>query len=315
MESSFIQNVRYKLQKRVRRLNGADTQQFLFLLKEFWGFLDDSPLLSATVHELLARVPDYADSVAQITPMNEVFGASEAESAAIGCGMLRKYAESFDPFSIQQSGMRNSMEETLEHFRTRYLDPFYEYLDEHLDDRNYVLGSLIRYKHVCEWFRRDQLYCLWNGDTKRGEHLLAFNMYEYLHEQGVDFQIEPTSASGEPDMVSLQAGSREPLIADAKVFNPDRGHGKAYLIKGFHQVHRYVCDYNETVGYLVIFNTGERPIRFALRNAAAPVPQILFNHKTIFLLEIDIFPHIESASKRGVPDAVEICEDEIIAAS
>jgi hypothetical protein len=104
------------------------------------------------------------------------------------------------------------------------------------------------------------------------------------------------------------------LIADAKVFNAERSHGKQYLIRGFHQVFRYACDYNEAVGYLIIFNTSQRPIRFILHNATASVPQIVFSHKTIFLLEIDIYPHSETASKRGVPDPVEIAEDEIIAA-
>jgi hypothetical protein len=313
MESLFIQNIRYKLQKRVRRLNGAEFEQFLFLLKEFWIFLDDSPLLSSMVQELLAKVPDYMESVARISSQQQIFGENEAESAAIGCGVLSQYAEQGRPDALFRFVSPLDVRQMLDRFRTRYLDPFYEYLDEHLDDRSYVLSSLIRYKHACEWFRRQQLYAQWEGDTKRGEHLLALNMYEYLHERGIEFHIQPTSASGEPDMISLQAGSHEPLIADAKVFNSERNHGKSYLIRGFHQVYRYACDYNEAIGYLIIFNTSARPIRFVLRNPTAPVPQILFNHKTIFLLEIDLFPHAETASKRGVPDAVEITEDEMVA--
>lgn len=84
-------------------------------------------------------------------------------------------------------------------------------------------------------------------------------MYEYLHGCGMEFYIEPTSASGEADMISLQSDSQDPLIADAKVFNPERSHGKAYVIKGVHQLYRYACDYNEAVGYLIIFNTSARP--------------------------------------------------------
>jgi hypothetical protein len=202
VESPFIQNVRYKLQKRVRRLNGAEFEQFLFLLKQFWIFLDDSPLLSAMVQELLAKVPDYTESVARISSQREIFGENEAESAAIGCGMLRKYAECDRPDALFQFVSPLDMHQMLDHFRARYLDPFYEYLDEHLDDRSYVLSSLIRYKHACEWFRRHQLYAQWEADTKCGEHLLGLNMYEYLHERGIEFHIQPTSASGEPDMIS-----------------------------------------------------------------------------------------------------------------
>lgn len=312
MESIFIQNVRYKLQKRVRRLNGADFEQFPFLVKQFRIFLDESPLLSAMIQELTAKVPDYLESVARISSEEDSFGESEAGSAAVGYGVLRKYAEQTKPDALFAfTSAYGEMPEILDRFRARYLEPFYEYLDEHLDDHSFVLSTLVRYKHACEWFRRQQMHGLWDSDTKRGELLLALNMYEYLHERGIEFHIQPTSASGEPDMISLQEGSREPLIADAKVFNPERNHGKSYLIRGFHQVYRYACDYNEAIGYLIIFNTSVRPIRFVLRNPAASVPQILFNHKTIFLLEIDLFPHSETASKRGVPDAVEITEDEI----
>ena len=153
---------------------------------------------------------------------------------------------------------------------------------------------------------------LWESDTKHGEHLLAFNMYEYLYDCGIEFHIEPTSASGEPDMISRQAGSPNPLIADAKIFNPERSKGKSYLARGFHQVYKYACDYNEAIGHLIIFNTYPRPIRFALRNPSETVPRVVYNHKTIFLLEVDLFPHSEPASKRGIPDAVEITEEELI---
>jgi hypothetical protein len=313
MESLYLQNVRYKLQKRIRRLNGADFDQFLFLLKEFWIFFCESPLLCAMAQELLARVPAYGESVARVCAREEIFGENEAESAAIGYGVLEAYSKCDRPADLFQFVAIYENDKMLDRFRSRYLDPFYEYLDEHLDDRRYVLYSLLRYKHACEWFRRQRLYVQWEADTRRGEHLLALDMYEYLHEQGIEFHIQPSSASGEPDMISLQSGSSEPLIADAKVFNPERNHGKAYLIRGFHQVFRYACDYNEAIGYLIIFNTSPRPIRFILHEATASVPQIVFNHKTIFLLEIDLYPHPDTASKRGVPDAVEIAEDEIVA--
>jgi hypothetical protein len=184
----------------------------------------------------------------RVSPREQLYGETEEESAAIGYGVLKRYAAASDGFAIY-----NIVEPgALDSFRSLYLHPLYEYIDEHVDDRSYVLYALTRYKQACEWFGRKRLFDLWQADTQRGEHLLAMDLYEYLHQCGIDFHIEPFSASGEADMVSLQTGSDEPLIADVKIFNPDKSKGAPYLIKGFHQLYRYTCDYNEPVGYLII---------------------------------------------------------------
>ena len=311
MESVFLQNVRYKLQKRVRRLNGADFESFLFLLKAFWVFFDHSPLLTALAQELVAKVPEYMDTVNRTGGGQMFFGENEAESAAIGYGVLRKLADHDRPDALSGFCTPGDFDKMLDQFRAHYLEPFYEYFDEHLDDRLYVLHSLLRYKQTCEWFRREHLFDMAISDTKRGERRLAFNLYEYLHERGLEFSIEPTSASGEADMVAIQQGSREPLIADAKIFNPGASKGKPYLIRGFHQVYRYTCDYNEPVGYLIIFNMCDRPLRFLLKAASDAIPRVVYNHKTIFLLEIDIYPYAEPASKRGRPDSIDVSEEDL----
>ena len=55
MQDAFVQAIRYKLQKRVRRLNSADYQHFPMLLRVFFHFFDNSPILSGVRDELLAR--------------------------------------------------------------------------------------------------------------------------------------------------------------------------------------------------------------------------------------------------------------------
>lgn len=313
MQAQYLQNVRYKLQKRIRRLNGADSDNFFYLLKQFWVFFDGYPILQAVTEELRAKVPDYSATVDKIFGGQHLVGTTEEESAAIGYEVLRRFAAQTQPLHFYKlvPGMPGNVAEMLEQFKTSYLEPFYEYLDEHLDDRNFVLLALIRYKHRCEWFERERLYRLWEENRQRGEHLLAYDLYEYLFEQGIEFQIEPASASGEADMVSSQVSS-EPLIADAKVFNPDSGKSKSYIKQAFHQIYRYTCDYNQSIGYLIIFNASQKQLRFALQSTAEPIPRILFNHKTIFFLEIDIFPHSEPASRRKPPEAIEITEQEIV---
>ena len=113
------------------------------------------------------------------------------------------------------------------------------------------------------------------------------------------------------DLVSSQTDG-ERLIADAKVFNPDESHGVSYLRRAFRQIYLYLCDYNQPVGYLVIFNTSAKFLRFSLSVPSEPLPRISFNQKTIFFVIVDIFHHTEPASRRPVAEAIELSENEIL---
>jgi hypothetical protein len=104
----------------------------------------------------------------------------------------------------------------------------------------------------------------------------------------------------------------DPLIADAKIFNPEKDKGKPYICHGFHQIYQYTLDYNEPFGSLVIFKTCPEDLKFALEGQELSVPFLTHNHKTIFLLTIDIFPHEKSASKRGYLKSYEITQDDLV---
>ncbi len=109
--------------------------------------------------------------------------------------------------------------------------------------------------------------------------------------------------------------SEEPLIADAKIFNPGRSKGKAYICSGFHQVYQYMIDHNEAFGYLIIFKTCEADLRFALAGQEQSVPFLVHNHKTVFFLIIDIFRYDKPASRRGVLKSHTITQDDLVRAA
>jgi hypothetical protein len=313
MQTDYLRDFRYKLQKRIRRLNGCSPSHFLFLAKQFCIFLDSYPLLQGVISELVAQFPDLTKYIDTIFSGQGLVGATEEEDAAIGYGVFRRFAEQDKPLAFFTLGGSRvgTPSESLDEFRAHYLEPFYEYLDERIDDRSFVIWSLVRYKHFCEWFRRQKLFQLWENEKRRGERLLALDLYEYLYERGVDFHIEPWSASGEVDMISSQT-SQVPLVADAKIFNPESNHGVDYLKRAFRQIYLYLCDYNQSIGYLVIFNTSNKLLRFSLSVESQPLPRLAFNQKTIFFLTLDIFPHAESASRRPATDAFEITEQAIL---
>ena len=52
MDKAYVQNLRYKLQKRVRRLNSTEHQLFPNLLKHFWGFLKNYPVFLGIIEEI-----------------------------------------------------------------------------------------------------------------------------------------------------------------------------------------------------------------------------------------------------------------------
>ena len=171
----------------------------------------------------------------------------------------------------------------LEKIRDVFLEPFYEYVDEHLDDQQAILYFLRRYKHRCEWFHAERLRQAVTHDTQKGEKTLALALYEYLHDQGIDLHIEPHSASGIPDFVADQVG-KERVVADTKLFWPEKSKGKSYIISGFNQVYTYACDYNEPCAYLVIFKMSHERLNFLVPSTQASFPSLTVNNKTVFFV-------------------------------
>ncbi|HET8865508.1 MAG TPA: hypothetical protein VFM80_07400, partial [Gracilimonas sp.] len=311
----YVQNLRYKLQKRVRRLNSSEWRVFHYVLKQFWGFLLDQPIFSGMIQELDSKKSLVSEDVDKIINDKQalVFN-TEKENTLASYSILKKCAESDDDSIERSIAFRYSNESNtnaaLDSFKDLFVEPFYEYLDENLDDSGYILSLLLKYKHKCEWFGKEELYNLWSENTQKGEKLLALKFYEYLYDNGIEFYIEPSSASGEADLVSAQS-SNDRLIADAKIFNPEKSKGKTYIIEGFRQIYDYTLDFNQPSGYLVIFKTSEEELKFTFANYSQQTPFVQHNSKTIFFIVIDLFQHSQPASKRGKLKSVEITEGEL----
>jgi hypothetical protein len=244
-----------------------------------------------------------------------LFGENEEEVAAIGYLLLKKCAENPGTVDLADIGLHYTRSaeanDNLDVARQIFLEPFYDYLDEHIDDQQAILYFLRRYKHRCEWFRAERLRKLIEEDTQNGERRLASDLYEYLHEQGIDFHIEPQSASGWPDLVAEQVGE-DRVVAEAKVYWPDKGKTKAYILSGFHQVCTYARDYNEPCGYLVIYKMSNDELRFLVPANSAAFPSLSLNNKTIFFIVVDVVAHGAAASKSGSLKTVDITEAELI---
>jgi hypothetical protein len=319
MDSDYIQHVRYKLQKRLKRLNTATQETFLATLVQTWAFLQSDEIIKSILDDLELRVPEakaWSDRI--IANEGSVTGTTELVTDAIAYWVVKRCAT--DPFHTDgeehgnlQLHLLQNLSSHAEKFRLEYVEPLFDHIDESIDDRRIALALLQKYKHRCEWFHRDALRTACNADTRQGEKTLAYDLYEYLHDQGIQFHIEPQSESGRPDLISAQSG-KDKLIADTKVFDPERSLDRAYIIKGYHQVYTYTKDYNEPFGYLIIFKTCEADLAISTPNQESGVPFITHNNKTIFLVVIDIWSYAASASKRGKLKAHEITVQQFIEA-
>tara|TARA_R110002095_G_scaffold153786_4_gene133625 strand:- start:2605 stop:3636 length:1032 start_codon:yes stop_codon:yes gene_type:complete len=325
MHTDIVQRLRYKLQKRVRKVNSAGFQTFHFALLRWWGFLINDEVLSGILHQLSGLATSSEEDAKRILEGERLQGDTEDEEAALAYWIIKACYVAGDNSGIEMAiahrySHATNHNEALELFKEIFVEPLYEYIDEQIDDQRAVLGLLRRYKHNCEWFQRNEVLDIYQkevergtqeGKKGRGEKQLALHLYEYLYNQGLSFSIEPTSISGEADLIASQ-NTDDPLIADVKLFDPSSSKNKSYIIKGFHQVYQYTLDFNEPFGYLVIYKTCEDGLAISAGNQEQSTSFVTVNGKTIFIVIIDLYPHDKSASKRGKLKTHPISEDEFV---
>ena len=305
MDSNYIQSIRSKLQKRLKRLAAANQESFRVVLAQTWLFLQDNQITKGILDDLERRIPEaekWADTVIQ--DGRAMYGDTELTQMAICYWIVKNCATApFDEEGALQEGRHREITRLTSgnDFRESYVESLFDYIEEQVDDKRMVLALLKKYKHRCEWFRKKELLSL----SEQGETSLVYDLYEYLHDQGIEFHIEPKSASGRADLISLQSG-KDRLLADAKIFNPEGSQDATRLIEGFRQVYEYTKDFNEPFGYLVIFKTCERDLAIPTENQESAIPFISHNNKTIFFVVIDIFLYEKTASERGKLKAYEI---------
>ena len=314
MDTNVLQTLRYKLQKRLKRINAADHKIYHSIVVQTFRFLTENAVVRGILDELERRVPSAEKDSEQLFAGRLLVSDNELERIGLAYALLKRMVASAEHKESHlgcRFGSSSKLAEGVQVFTDMFIEPLFDYIDEQIDDRHTVLGLLLKYKHHVEWFRRDDLRAKFEANTQKGETLLACDLYAYLHDQGLDFSIEPSSISGEADLISAQEGP-ERLVADVKIFDPGRSKGTSYLYSGFSQVYQYTKDYNDSFGYLVVFKTCREDLSVNARDQDAAIPFFTHNNKTIFVLVIDIFDYPEPASKRGHLKSYELLEESLI---
>jgi hypothetical protein len=313
MARHCIQHVREQLQRRLDRLRQSSPKSFHWTLRRLVAFLQENEITAGILTDLIRRYPDAPQRVLK-SPNGELMSAeSDTQHAAFCYAVITECSKKPMPAlerSIGQYITDSSKESDQDAaFRFDVVESLFGYLQEQIDNNHMMLALLNKYKKRCEWFRRQELLKKCDRDTRKGEKALLDDVCEYLHEQGIEFHIEPKSASGRIDLISEQTGP-DRLAAEAKIFSARKGQDRQSVIRGFRQLYDYTKDFNETFGYLVVFKTCEEDLSIRMEPHEAGVPFIPVNSKTIFVLVINICDYPKPASKRGKLKKYEITKEQ-----
>lgn len=312
-------NLRVKLQERRNRLHKIKYQHYITELQLFLEFLKENPHLKALVTKLEQNEAiDFNDwKKAQIRNVN--FPTSETVRATLCYYILKECAADSSPDQVlnwaQRFSNETQLDDMLNDFNETVLDVLWRFFDDQIDEAGDVLYLLERFKLKTEWFHKEELWGTYKGDTTTGERNLDRKLREALFDGGIDFPFsEPTSPSGKADIVAL-SNMQDPLVLEVKVYDPQKSKDKSHLRKGFHQVRRYANDYQQAVGYLVIFNCSNNQLVLPSDNSDEGEfpPRIVHDSKTLFLISVDISSDRDSASRENPKNRIEVTRSELIA--
>jgi hypothetical protein len=231
----------------------------------------------------------------------------------------KMFQEAFSRSELLSPGTsRHGSTRTLHIFKQQVLDPLCDYLDERLDDQHIPLGYLLRYKQRCEWFTRAMLYTIAEQERqKRGqgfnaqvEKALKQDLYCYLHDQGIDFIIEPRSSAGEIDLIEDQKGPN-PIGVEVKIFDNAQYKRRA-IRQGSNQIRTYVEERQTTFGYLAAYKLCDEQIRVIGDGSIQGIDFIRVGGKTVYIFVIDLFLHTDSASVRKDKGTIDVTKDYLV---
>ena len=301
----YLRNLRVRLQERRNRLYKTDSITYDAELRYLLQFLDENTYIRSLLATLDANTSvDFEEWISELSIDGKAqFPKIEEGRAKVCYAILRMCVDVRQNYGTLEWARYFSFESNysamLRDLTEAVVDPFVNFLHDRIDDGGNVLCLIERFKLKAEWFRRKELYLLYQEDTSVGEASLDQELRANLFDGGIDYPFsQPSSPSGKADIIAL-LGSDDPLVLEVKVFDPDLSKGKSHLRQGFHQVLRYANDYNQNLGYLVIFNCSDRQLVISSADATGAEfpPRITYGGKIFFVIPVDIHPDTASASK------------------
>ena len=345
MDQQIVQRTRYLLQTRFRRLRNASWGNFDAVAGQVLDWLSNHPILAGHLQRLNNVEGDHHEEIRMLLdsgisggryfalmrkpdrrqdnePEFKGYTPKTLEQHASACLLIlrasiqkpeREFYNVLATYLTQEEYSLRTQKDPLDAIKDGAIRDLYEYIDEQLDGVNVVNGLLIKYKQSVEWFEQEHLQLIiangFGGAT--GERALARHLQQYVFEQGVDFSVEPTSASGEVDLL-LRDPNGSYTIIDAKYVKASASPSeiKRQIAEGFNQVARYCEDFNQHTGFLAVFVNDNVSILIDLDETDS-FKYFRIGGNAIYYTEINIAVR-PSASKTGTARQVHFTTDELV---
>jgi hypothetical protein len=298
-------NLRVGLQDRRSQVYRAGQQVFDRHLGYLLDFVDQSATLRVLTSELEAAASIDPEAWAEdnFSIQGVDLPPKWLDAAAVSLWATRRMArEQGNHIMVwgYGSGGRDDAHARISLLTERLVDPFVTYLHQQLDDRGSLLVALARYKLQTEWFSGRQLAEKASADSRHTETILDLNLREFLFHQGVDYPFStPLSPSGRTDIAAVLGVDTSPTVLEIKIFDPEKGYGTDRLRQGVNQARAYANDFNQSVGYLVVFNFAGEPLLFEGADDVWP-PRLQAGDVSVVIVTIELqAADQEPASKRG----------------
>jgi hypothetical protein len=320
MKAESLKLLREKLETRRSRLLDSRDWEFFGKTKRLLTFLHSNTVLNGALAPLKEL---WTAQAITGQPLMECWGAdSDLQNAARAYQMLSFASTSEESLrQVQAQFARCATGTSYENMKPQLIQPLFDYLSEILDEQQVVLGYLLRYVRRCEWFDRARLQeqvkvCQEEAKAERKRALveqeLKLDLYGYLHDQGLDFVIEPTWERGEIDLIADQKGEN-PTYIEAKVF---RGKSdQAGLREGFHQLFTYLNQYKAPTGYLAVYKLCEENLSLQGDGIIQTIPFFTHAGKTLYVLIVDLCSGPKSPSSQGKLVTIRVTKEELVQAA
>ena len=301
MRFPYLKAARVKLQERKNACMRAKYTMAPQELQAFVRFFETNPVTRTIALELnilfsttIGNLEKWVDGDQQRLNLPE----DEHAKAALYLKLVKELA-SPDPqipsyCELFVSGS-DSFQDQANDWMNQVLLPLYGYVEERIDDGDLILYLLCRYQREVGWFRREELWSLFQENQSKAEEVLDRDFRHWLLHQGIDFPFStPRMPSGRPDVIVWEG--EEPLPVEVKVYD-GASRDAAHISQGLWQAFRYATDLAKPFAYLLVFSASNDVLNFEGNSSGSVPPRIQVGDKNVFAVCVQIAPTEATASK------------------
>lgn len=303
MNTDRLTILRDNLERRYERLVAADGNHVDRMLVSLWQHLQRDPITQGILASLLED--KQAEVIADNTldaPLQNRPPHDDVTDLAVQCHLWKLVAA--DPDRAHQNVANlvhhyyycsASGEREHDNIKAHLAGRVIDHVIERLSDQSLLFGTLVRYRVRSEVYNRSGLQALYDNGSGEAEKRLKSDLYLYLHDQGIDFVIEPEIDNSTLDVLATPCGDKK--VVEVKVFD-DGNRTKAKVAQGVIQTRGYARQHGVSRAYYVTYSMSQKHLVFEAPTVLPHLYEIRFSDSVVYALVVNIATPTESVSKR-----------------